>query len=78
MMLEIQGQHFNTGNIGIQVFSGGSVVSSTTVTAVAGSPGKLAGSFDEKAYVACPSANEELFIQLTDECTGNVVGYTYP
>jgi hypothetical protein len=75
LALEIQGEHFNTGNVEIQVLNGPSIVYSGTVTAVAGNPGKLAGSFDVKTYVQCGQALE---VELTDGCTGNVVQFSYP
>jgi hypothetical protein len=78
LALEIQGEYFNTGNVDIQVLSGGSAVYSTSVTAVAGNPGQLGGSFDVKTYALCPSKAHPYYIQLTDGCTGKVLGFNFP
>jgi hypothetical protein len=76
--LEITGQNFNTGSVDWQVLSGGVVQASGTVAAVAGNPGKLAGSFDVKTYVACPGRHQAVGVKLTDSCTGKVIQMSYP
>jgi len=77
-MLEVKGEHFNTGQVDLQVLSGPSIIYSTTVTAVAGNSGKLAGSFDVKTSALCPGRHAALGVKLTDGCTGKVVQLSYP
>jgi hypothetical protein len=77
-VLEIQGEYFNTGDVDIQVLSNGTAVYSASVTAVAGNPGLLGGSFSVKTYALCPSKAYPYFIQFTDSCTGKVFGFNYP
>ena len=77
-MLEVKGEHFNTGNVDLQVTDGLSIIYSTTVTAVAGNSGKLAGSFDVKTYALCPPRHAGLGVKLTDGCTGKVLQLSFP
>jgi hypothetical protein len=71
--LEIMGQHFNPGNVEWRVLSGEVIQQSGTVAAVAGNPGKLAGSFDVKTNVECPGPHKGVGINLIDSCTGTVI-----
>lgn len=77
-MLEVKGEHFNTGNAQVQVLSGQSVLSTQSISAVAGKPGKAAGSFDVKTYVECPKRHHALGIKVIDGCTGKSVLASYP
>jgi hypothetical protein len=77
-MLEVKGEHFNTGNAQVQVLSGQSVLYSQSVSLVAGKSGKAAGSFDVKTSVECPKRHQGLGVKVTDGCTGKSVRVSYP
>lgn len=76
-MLEVEGENFNTGTVQVHVLSGGTTVYSRSVSAVAGNPGKAAGSFDIKTNVDCPGPQGSLEVVLIDSCTGEAVQVYY-